>query len=134
MFTLYIYIYRKLRDHDATKFHIQLSIAAIFFMLLVFMVGGGGGGGQDRNSGWMHSCLYLLDHYFNLASILWMLAESLLLVQKLAFVFIQIIKKVIIITSLVCWCKLSTTVFLPYPLPPPSFPFVILVNKKNCVY
>ena len=112
MFTLSIY--RKFRDRDATKFHIQLSIA-IFFALLVLLAGG------DRTEV-VGGCIAasVLIHYFNLVSILWMLAEALLMVQKLAFVFIQITKKVIIITSLLCWYKFSTIVSpLCSPLSPP---------------
>ena len=112
-------IYRTLRDRDATKFHIQLSIA-IFFTLLVFLAG------VDKIEV-VGGCIVasVLIHYFNLVSILWMLAEALLLVQKLAFVFIQITKRVIIITSLLCWCKFGTIVFLPYS---PLFP-----HRKSCL-
>ena len=48
----------------------------------------------------------VLIHYFSLASVLWMLAVSLLMFQKMVFVFKTVTKKGIIITSTSCWCKL----------------------------
>ena len=58
----------------------------------------------------------VLIHYFTVASILWMLAESLLMFQKLVFVFKNVTKEGVIITSLVCWCKLNLSCIIPYPL------------------
>ena len=90
---------RKLRERDASKYHIQLSVA-IICMLVVFVAG------VDKTAV-VGGCIAVsvLLHYFTLASVLWMLAESLLMFQKLVLVFQKVTKKGIIITSVICWCK-----------------------------
>ena len=92
--------FRKMRKLDATKYHVQLAIA-ILLMLLVFLAG-------VNRTGQLGGCIAasIFIHYFTLTSVMWMLAEALLMFQKLVFVFKKITKKGIIATSLICWCKL----------------------------
>ena len=91
--------FRKLRKRDATKFHVQLSLA-LLSMLVVFAVG------IDRTEVFEGCVLVsVLIHYFTLVAVMWMGAEALLMFQKLVIVFVQITKRQIIITSLICWCK-----------------------------
>ena len=91
---------RKLRERDNSKFHIQLSVA-LFCMLVVFAFGIGA---VDVYGGCI--VVSILIHYFSLVSVMWMGAEALLLFQKLIIVFMRIIKKFLIILSLICWSKL----------------------------
>ena len=88
-----------LRSRDASKFHVQLSLA-LLGMLLVFVVG------IDRTETF-GGCVTVsvLIHYFTLVAVMWMGAEALLLFQKLVIVFVQITTRYIIIVSLVCWSK-----------------------------
>ena len=90
---------RKLRSRDASKFHVQLSLA-LLGMLLVFVVG------IDRTKVF-EGCVTVsvLIHYFTLVAVMWMGAEALLMFQKLVIVFVQITTRYIIIVSLVCWRK-----------------------------
>jgi len=92
-------VYRKLRERDATKYHIQLCIA-LFCMLIVFVCG------IDRTSVY-GGCVTVsaLIHYFTLVAVMWMGAEAVLMFQKLVIVFVRITTKFIIAVSLVCWCK-----------------------------
>ena len=91
--------YRKLRQRDASKFHIQLCIA-LFYMLIVFVVG------IDKTKLY-GGCLTVsvLIHYFALVSVMWMGAEAVLMFQKLVIVFGQTTTRFIVGVSLVCWCK-----------------------------
>ena len=96
---LFLLPHRKIRNEDATIYHIQLSIA-IFCMLVVFAAG--------INQVQMYEgCIVVsvLIHYFTLVAVMWMGAEALLTFQKLVIVFIDITKRFIVILSLVCWCK-----------------------------
>ena len=90
---------RKLRQRDASKYHVQLCIA-LGCMLLVFVVG------IDRTEV-DEVCVTVsaLIHYFTLVSVMWMGAEAVLMFQKLVIVFVQITTRFIIGVSLVCWCK-----------------------------
>ena len=90
---------RKLRNRDASKFHVQLSLA-LLAMLLVFVVG------IDRTEVF-EGCVTVsvLIHYFTLVAVMWMGAEALLMFQKLVIVFVQITTRYIIIVSFVCWRK-----------------------------
>ena len=92
--------YRKLRQRDASKFHIQLSLA-LFCMLIVFVVG------IDKTSMY-GGCLTVsvLIHYFALVSVMWIGAEAVLMFQKLVIVFGETTTRFIVSVSLVCWCKL----------------------------
>ena len=91
--------YRKLRQRDATKFHIQLCIA-LFCMLIVFV------SGIDRTSP-REGCVAVsvLIHYFTLVGMMFMGAEAVLMFQKLVIVFVHITTRYIVAVSLVCWCK-----------------------------
>ena len=91
--------YRKLRQRDASKFHIQLCIA-LLYMLIVFVVG------IDKTKLY-GGCLTVsvLIHYFGLVSVMWMGAEAVLMFRKLVIVFGQTTTRFIIAVSLVCWCK-----------------------------
>ena len=96
------YLCRKLRKRDASKFHIQLSIA-LFGMLLFFLVG------IDRTETEIGcTIMSLFIQYFTLASVCWMGAEAVLMFQKLIIVFGRITVRYIVIVSLVCWCKFLT--------------------------
>lgn len=88
-----------MRVRDASKYHVQLSIA-IFFMLLVFV------SGVDKTSRY-ESCVLVsvLVHYFALAAVMWMGAEAILMFHKLVFVFKRVTKRGIVITSTICWSK-----------------------------
>ena len=99
-------MHRKLRARDASKYHIQLCVA-IAFMLIVFVAG------IDKVEV-IGGCMAVsvLLHYFTLASVLWMLAEGLLLFQKLVFVFHKVTKKGIIITSVACWRELIKLIYI----------------------
>ena len=89
----------KLRKRDASKFHIQLSLA-LLGMLVVFVVG-------INRTKVFEGCVTVsvLIHYFTLVAVMWMGAEALLMFQKLVIVFVQITTRYIVIVSLVCWCK-----------------------------
>ena len=94
-----LYSSRKLRERDASKFHIQLCFS-ILGVLLVLLIG------VDRTEvfGVCVTASALL-HYFTLASVMWMGAEALLMFQKLVIVFTQITTKFIVSVSIVCWSK-----------------------------
>lgn len=92
---------RKLRAHQASQFHIQLSLA-IFVMLVLFV------GGVEQASVYVPCVLVsLLLHYFSLASILWMGAEAALMFRKLVFVFKPITSTFVVVTSCICWRELE---------------------------
>ena len=90
---------RKLRERDATKFHIQLCIA-LFCMLMVFVAG------IDQTTVY-EGCVAVsaMIHYFTLVAVMWMGAEAVLMFQKQVMVFSQTTTKFIIAVSLICWCK-----------------------------
>ena len=98
------FLYRKLRERDSTRFHIQLCIA-LFCMLIIFV------SGINRTSVY-GGCVFVsvLIHYFTLVAMMWMGAEAVLMFQKLVIVFTSITTRYIIAVSLVCWCKWSITV------------------------
>lgn len=97
---------RKLRDRDASKFHIQLCLA-LLCMLLVFVTG------IDRTDVF-GGCVAVsaLIHYFTLAAVMWMGAEAVLMYQKLVIIFIQITTGHIIVTSMICWCEYITVLHM----------------------
>ena len=94
-------MYRRIRKKRRSKYHIQLSLA-IFLMLVVFVAG------VDKTAV-VGGCIAtsVLLHYFILVSILFMLAESVRLFEKLVIVFHSDSMKELTITSLACWCKFS---------------------------
>ena len=53
--------------------------------------------------------LSLLVHYFTLVAVMWMVAEALLMFQKLVIVSVQVTKKFIVIVSIICWGELIIT-------------------------
>ena len=69
--------YRKLRERDVSKFHIQLCIV-LFCMLIVFV------SGIDQTHVY-RGCVTVavLIHYFTLVAWMWMGAEAVLVFQKL---------------------------------------------------
>ena len=98
-FCLSNHFFRKLRQRDATKLHIQLSLA-LMCMLVVFVAG------IDHTEN-KAGCVTVgvLLHYFLLAAWMWMGAESLMLFQKLVIVFVNITTKYLFILSLICWSE-----------------------------
>ena len=93
----YFYTCRKLRQRDSSKLHVQLSVSMVC-MLVVFVAG------VDRTenrAGCVTVGVFL--HYFLLTSWMWMGAESLLLFQKLVFVFKKVTNKYLVILSIICW-------------------------------
>ena len=90
-------VLRKLRQRDASKFHVQLSIA-LLLMLLVFVVG------IDRTENiYVCTAISALIQYFTLAAAFWMGAEAILMFKKLVIVFGRTTKTFIAIISLICW-------------------------------
>ena len=92
--------YRRLRQREATTYHIQLCVA-VLCMLLVFIAG-------IEQTEHYAACVAVsaLLHYFTLAAILWMSAEAILMFKKLAFVFKKTTNRFLAVVSLLCWCKL----------------------------
>ena len=92
-----LYRFRKLRQKDVSKFHIQLCCALIG-MLLVFAIG------IDRTESF-GGCVTVsvLIHYFTLVAVMWMGAEALLMLQKIVIVFVRITTRYIIAVSIICW-------------------------------
>ena len=96
---------RKLRERDATKFHMQLCIA-LFLMLLVFVIGIDE---TDNNEGCI--TVSVLIFYFTLVSFMWMAAEALLMFQKLVIVFVHITPRYITAISILCWGMKTNLLF-----------------------
>lgn len=106
--TLLNLYYRKLREKDASKYHIQLCLA-IFLMLAVSLV-------LVVLSAEDVVTLYggcvtvsIFIHYFTLVAVLWMGAEALLMFQKLVIIFTRITTKFIILVSVICWSKYNNS-------------------------
>jgi len=99
---MYPLLSRKLRQRDATKYHIQLCIA-LFCMLIVFVTGIDKADEARPYGGCV--AVSALIHYFTLVAVMWMGAEAVLMYQKLITVFVSITTRYIIVVSLVCWCK-----------------------------
>ena len=99
---------RKIREKDASKFHVQLCIA-IFCMLFFFLIG------IDRTETEVGCTAFsLLIQYFSMASVAWMGAESVLMIKKLIIVFGHITTKHIVIISIIAWCKFDSIVVILY--------------------
>ena len=94
--------FRKLREKDVSKYHIQLCCALIG-MLLVFVVGID----KTENFGGCVTVSVLI-HYFTLVAVMWMGAEALFMFQKLVMVFVQITTRYIVVLSLICWGMFET--------------------------
>ena len=119
-------ILRKLRDRDASKFHIQLCLA-LAAMYIIFVVG------IDRTAN-RAGCITVgvLIHYFALTSWMWMGAEALLMFQKLIIVFGHITYRYLVLVSLACWGK-YTKVSIEFPwtcdLPTTKLWFMFLTSS-----
>ena len=101
-------LHRKLRERDATIFHIQLCIA-LFCMMIVFV------SGIDRTSVYGGCVLVsVLIHYFTLAAVMFMGAEAVLMFKKLIIVFGQTTAKFFVAISLICWRKCMIVSHLHY--------------------
>ncbi len=69
-------------------------------MLVVYLIG------VTRNENEIVCTLMsALLQYFVLSSMLWMVAQGVLMFRKLVLVFGIISKKFLVIVSLLCWCK-----------------------------
>ncbi len=88
---------RKMRERDASKFHVQLCVS-LLLMLLIFSAG------IDRTENVaVCTTISFLIQYFTLASVFWMGAEAVLMFKKLILVFGTVTKSFFIIISLICW-------------------------------
>ena len=109
--------YRKFRQRDISKFHIQLCIS-LFCMLIVFV------SGIDETSVY-EGCVAVsvLIHYFTLVIWMWMGALAVYMYQKLVVVFVHTTTRYIITVSIVCWCKFPDIelVQVVYQIYVPSF-------------
>ena len=97
------FAFRKLRQKDVTKFHLQLALSLIL-MLIVFVAG------IDRTEN-RAGCITVgvLLHYLILVTFMWMGAEAVLLFQKLVIVFMKVSVKYLIIVSIICWGEFQCT-------------------------
>ena len=97
-------VYRKIREKDISKYHIQLCSALLcmymFTLILVVL-------SAEKVTTIYEGCvtLSLLVHYFTLVAVMWMGAEALLMFQKLVIVFVRITAKLILVTSIICWSE-----------------------------
>ena len=97
-------VYRKIREKDVSKYHIQLCVALLLMyittLILVAL-------SAERVTTVYEGCmtLSLLTHYFTLVAVMWMGAEALLMFQKLVIVFGRITRRFIISVSIICWSK-----------------------------
>ena len=94
--------HRKLREKDASEYHIQLCCALIGIMPFCAVEIGG----IENYEGCI--TVLVLMHYFTLVAVMWMGAEALFVFQK-HFAF-SLTKRSIIITSFICWGTLIMTV------------------------
>ena len=123
---------RKLREKDASKYHIQLSLA----ILLMLMVSLALTALSAENVASLYGGCVMVSifvHYFTLVAVMWMGAEALLMFQKLVIIFIRITTKFIIMVSIICWSKwvssiisipLTINVFIAVPI---AFVFIPLI-------
>ena len=102
--TLFTYICtnRKLRERDASKFHVQLCLA-LLLMLLVFVIGI-----KRTENSIACTAISFLIQYSTLASAFWMGGEAILMFKKLIIVFGRITKTFLITISVICWGKLNS--------------------------
>ena len=99
-----ILLYRKLRQKDVSKYHIQLSLAMLFMLIVsLALVSMSVRNVTDPYGGCV--TVSVLVHYFTLVAVMWMGAEALLMFQKLVIIFTQITTKFIVSVSIVCWSK-----------------------------
>ena len=104
-----IHHYRKLRQKDTSKYHVQLSLAMMFMLVVsLALVSLSLTDVTDPFGGCV--TVSILVHYFTLVAVMWMGAEALLMFQKLVIIFTRITKRFIIIVSIVCWSKLLSSI------------------------
>ena len=96
---------RKLREKDASKYHVQLSLAILLMLVVALVLVGLSAGNVTALYG---GCVTVsvLVHYFTLVTVMWMGAEALLMFQKLVIIFTRITTKFIVSVSIICWSKL----------------------------
>ena len=96
--------YRKLRKKDASKYHIQLSLAMLFMLSVsLALVALSVQGKTDPYGGCV--MVSILVHYFILVAVMWMGAEALLMFQKLVIIFTRVTTKFMVYVSIICWSK-----------------------------
>ena len=103
---------RKLRQKDASKYHVQLSLAILLMLIVAFVLIAISAENVTPLYG---GCVTIsvLVHYFTLVAVMWMGAEALLMFQKLVIVFSRVTTKYIVSVSIICWSKcLQFTFFL----------------------
>ena len=98
----YHIISRELRQRDASKYHIQLSLSILLMLLVSFVLVALS---AEDVTALYEGCVTVsvLVHYFTLVAVMWMGAEALLMLQKLVYVFYKITTKFIVSVSIVCW-------------------------------
>ena len=99
---------RKLRQKDASKFHIQLYLSMLFMLSVSFVLV------VYSAKDFPINCVAISVpvHYFSLVSVMWMGAEALLIFKKLVLVFSKVTRKFIISVSIVCWSMLFNNIVL----------------------
>ena len=97
-------IFRKLRQKDITKYHIQLSLAILLMLVVALVLVGLSATNVIALYG---GCVTVsvLVHYFTLVAVMWMGAEALLMFQKVVIVFYRITTKFIVFVSIICWSE-----------------------------
>ena len=90
-------MYRKFRQKDVTKFHLQLALSMTLLLLVVIPSG--------LIMDIKQACITvgILIHYLLLVTFMWMLAEAVLMFHKLVIVFTKLTVKYIVIVSVICW-------------------------------
>ena len=108
--TLKVYDYRtfsvkrKLREKDASKYHIQLSLAILLMLIVsLALIALSAENVASLYGGCVMVSIFV--HYFTLVAVMWMGAEALLMFQKLVIIFTRITTKFIIMVSIICWSK-----------------------------
>ena len=96
--------FRKLRQKDTSKYHVQLSFAILLMLIVSFVLVVLS---AENVASLYGGCVTVsvLVHYFTLVAVMWMGAEALLMFQKLVIVFVRITTKFIVGISIVCWSK-----------------------------
>ena len=103
-------MFRKLRQKDPSKYHIQLSLAMLFMLITSFAVVAMSVNNLIHPYG---GCVTVsvLVHYFTLVAVMWMGAEALLIFQKLVYVFYRITTKFVVSVSIICWSEFHVISF-----------------------
>ena len=102
------HLFRKLREKDVSKYHIQLSLSMLCMLVVsLALIALSVEDLTDPYGGCV--TVSVLVHYFTLVSVMWMGAEALVMFIKLAFVFTRITTKFLVTVSIVCWSKITYT-------------------------